>query len=46
MAETFESRDIAEQILASDEIQQEMDDHGVDKSTIQYWIVDAVSSSA
>ena len=43
MAETFESREIAEEILASDEVQQEMADHGVDKSTIQYWFVDAVS---
>ena len=43
MAETFESREIAEEILASDEIQQEMADHGVDASTIQYWFVDAVS---
>jgi quinol monooxygenase YgiN len=46
MAETFESREIAEEILASEAIQQEMADHGVDKSTVQYWLVDDVSSSA
>jgi quinol monooxygenase YgiN len=43
MTETFESREIAEEALASEEVQQEMAAHGVDASSVQYWFVDAVS---
>ena len=40
--ETFDSREVAEALLADPGIQQEMKDHGVDVSSVQFdWLDDA-----
>jgi len=44
MAETFDSRDVIEPLLASDELRAEMESHGVDMSSVQVWFVDEVSA--
>lgn len=43
--ETFDSRDVAEGLLASDEIKNEMASHGVDPSSVQVWFLDEAGSS-
>ena len=40
--ETFDSRDVAEALLANPAIQQEMEEHGVDPSSVQFDWLDEV----
>ena len=44
LRETFESREVAERLVASEEIQNEMASHGVDASSVQVWFVDEIGA--
>jgi hypothetical protein len=44
--ETYEERDVAEAILASEETKAEMAAHGVDTSSLQAWFLDEDGSGS